>query len=250
MSLKEAADIFYLGSNLEWLEYQTKIREEAKGEESIVYYLEATENFLKSYKYTHPCCLKGIRHWKKKLNKYKLGEKISVNDAVELSKAASHWKEHFTSYLVAHYFWEVNPKGFTDPHTLLKEPATFFEKRANWKKLSQTAKYDLSDAFRSLCFELPTPAAFMLWRACEDTLRRYHVKKLNTQLKGFLDWYRITRDLEASGRIPGHIIDTLDLIRNNYRNPVAHPDERYTQKQTERLLHYAIDLLESMLNDM
>jgi len=250
MPIKDANHIFCIGSNLEWFENQTSIRADAKGEDSILHYLKETEILFKAFGYKHPCCLERINLWKKRLSRYKIGEKIKINDAHDLAEDAEHWKDHFEEDLDLSYYWEIDPKGFTNPHFLLKEPRKFFEKLSNWSKITKLAQNDIKNACRCLCFELPTPAAFMFWRASEDTLRHYYKKKTKTLISGFIDWNKITRKLEKTGKVPQHIIDALDLIRNNYRNPVAHPDVTYAQKQTERLMHYAFGLIESMLNDI
>jgi hypothetical protein len=126
--------------------------------------------------------------------------------------------------------------------------ASFFDKKKYWNNLSKVARYDLDEACLCLAFEQPTAAAFLITRATEDVLRKLYSANIEKPPKGFLDWGLITKQLE--GKVDNELIESLDYLRNNFRNPVAHPDKIYEQKESERLFHAAINVIQKMIDAM
>lgn len=112
---------------------------------------------------------------------------------------------------------------------------------------------DFEEACRSVAFGLPTAAAFHLMRCVEGALRHSYqsVVRRNRLPKHKMMWYAMTRALEARqrGSIPQELVDTLDRIRVQHRNPTQHPDKVYDLDQAQDLLGLSIDALNRMVND-
>ncbi|MBW1977910.1 MAG: hypothetical protein JRI79_08065 [Deltaproteobacteria bacterium] len=249
MPERYALTIISVGGNLQWLASQDQILAKAKGDRQITECLKDVKEFLQEIEFKEEWVFNELDAWIKKLSRYKSGKIIDKKDADQLSYDASTWLREVLEYLSNLYYWEVKPDGVFDVGKLVEEEtATFFKKKTYWRKLSKATKHDLDEACFSLAFELPTAAAFLIMRATEDVLRKLYFIKTKKTLKGFIKWASITREL--TGKVDNLLIDNLDHLRRNYRNPVSHPEKTYEQKESERLLQAAIGVIEQMIDEM
>ena len=109
-------------------------------------------------------------------------------------------------------------------------------------KLSIIAKKDFSEAGKCLAFERPTAAAFHILRATEDAVKNYYLKKIKKKdrIKELL-WGPMIIQLRAKKNIPKALLDSLDNIRSNFRNPTLHPELIYTMDEAQDLFSVCID---------
>lgn len=132
----------------------------------------------------------------------------------------------------------------SDPSKLLK-PGAF-------SKLEDIAKGDLGSAGKCILFGEATAAAFHLLRATESVLTSYyhHHRKQKRLQKPM--WGPMTDQLRAkkSNKPPKTLLDTLDMIRNSYRNPTQHPTATYEIDGAQDLMGVCLDAIGKMTDEL
>jgi hypothetical protein len=109
---------------------------------------------------------------------------------------------------------------------LVEHPDSLFAPET-FGKLPRIAQIDVREAGKCIGFGLPTAGAFHLLRATEDSLRSYYgtfVKRGNIQKA---TWGHLVEILRAKKRNPKPsetLLNHLDHIRKNFRNPTDHPE--------------------------
>jgi hypothetical protein len=113
-----------------------------------------------------------------------------------------------------------------------------------FEALDELTRYDIEEAGRCVAFERPTAAAFHLMRATEATLRRLYCAKVKRGRKKPLLWGSMVDHLrQRSDSPPRPLLDGLDNIRHNFRNPTQHPDAIYDIQEAQDLLALALDAI-------
>lgn len=120
-----------------------------------------------------------------------------------------------------------------------------------FRALSDAARLDLEQAARCIAYEVPTAAAFHLMRGTEAVLRDYYCaivkhKRLRNPMWGQMVAQLRTRKTRPS---PPALLDHLDSIRVNFRNPTQHPDAIYDIHEVQTLWSLCIDVIERMVRD-
>jgi hypothetical protein len=110
--------------------------------------------------------------------------------------------------------------------------------------LDELTKNDLEDAFHCIFQLLPTPAAMICFRATENIIRKYYTKITGKSAHG-RKWRTLLDELEEDQRINRATISYLDYLRDK-RNEAEHPDKRFTQEESERVLLHVKGLLEEL----
>ncbi len=115
-------------------------------------------------------------------------------------------------------------------------------------QLSEIAKYDVKEAGMCIAFERTTAAAFHILRATEDVLRNFYCYIIKRKRTAKLNWGNITSHLATKKKkgLNG-IIKNLDYIRENFRNPTAHPEVRYDIEEAQSLFNLCIDIMSIMI---
>lgn len=116
-------------------------------------------------------------------------------------------------------------------------------------RLPDLAKFDFEEGGKSLAYELPTAAAFHILRGTEATLRDFycHTVKRNRITEPRM-WAGIVRDLRSKKNAPPELLlDNLDSLRSNFRNPTQHPEKTYDLDEAQDLLALAIDSINRMI---
>lgn len=109
-----------------------------------------------------------------------------------------------------------------------------------WSYIPESAKTDIVEGGKALLFGLPTCASFMFIRALEDCIRKL-CKQLGSsennimfgQGIGMIEKEHEKFSLEK--REFDRQISLLKYIKDEFRNPSAHPDKSFTQKEAEQL---------------
>lgn len=117
-----------------------------------------------------------------------------------------------------------------------------------YKALSTLARADVRDACHCLLFGQATACAFHILRATEDTLRQYYyAKKKAKRLKNPM-WGPMVSELRTLQRknIPEGFLNSLDHIRQTYRNPTQHPEARYDLQSAQDVFGLCIDVINQM----
>jgi len=145
----------------------------------------------------------------------------------------------------------VSPKRWA-VDTLLKEPSSLFAKDV-FVEISEMVRYDFQEACRCLAFERSTAAAFHVLRGTEAMLRDYYCsvvkQKRLTEKKRM--WYPMVEQMrKRRSPPPSEILDTLDQIRQNYRNPTQHPEAIYDIDRAQDLIGICIPVINQMAREM
>lgn len=137
----------------------------------------------------------------------------------------------------------VTPKRF-DVASLLQAPRSLLA-NGTWGKLTETAQRDFADATRCIAMNLSTAAAFHLMRSAEECLKQlyFHYVK-NGRLEKPMWGAMVDKLRQKNKPKPSvEILDHLDIIRKNYRNPTQHPQKFYTIDEAQDLLNSTIVVL-------
>jgi hypothetical protein len=171
-----------------------------------------------------------LREWENRPPDYTLDK----YDVTELNKICKNIEEIILSECRDKIVFKVLDKRI-DPQKLLFKPPSLLPQEV-YSKLPQIAQYDFSQACQCIAFDLPTAAAFHLMRCIEGSLRKYYTNLTGNDAKGLV-WGGIIKQLHSltSNQPPKEVLDVLDNIRDNYRNPTQHPDAVYDIEQVQTL---------------
>lgn len=129
-----------------------------------------------------------------------------------------------------------NPQGLLAPNVYDRLPGVCFQ--------------DFNAACRAIAFELPTAAAFLLLRCTEGTLRHYYTCNVKTRRlrSDQMMWGPMLGQLrEKRSKAPPELLDTLDRIRVNFRNPTNHPQKIYEIQEVQDLFGLCVDAINRMV---
>lgn len=118
-----------------------------------------------------------------------------------------------------------------------------------FEKLPDLATFDFVEGGKALAYELPTAAAFHFLRGTEAVLREFysHVVRRN-RIKEPRMWAAMVSDMREKRNAPAKIVlDNLDSLRTNFRNPTQHPEKVYDLDEAQDLLALAIDSINRMI---
>lgn len=117
--------------------------------------------------------------------------------------------------------------------------------------LDQAAIAEIDEAGRCLAFERPTAAGFHILRAVELAIRLYLqsiagfvMPPLNRQNWG--EFIKLLKDNSAAKET----VDSLQNIKDNYRNPLMHPMDTLELRQAISLFCVCQGMIESLVADM
>lgn len=144
----------------------------------------------------------------------------------------------------------VTPKRFNES-MLLYFPGRLLAQGV-WDKMSKTAQDDFSNSTKCIAFNSSTAAAFHLMRCVEEMLKvlyLYYVKQ--KRLKKPM-WGSMVQQLQSKNnpKPSAALLETLDMIRRNFRNPTQHPDKFYNIDEAQDLLHNSIVLVNMIASEI
>jgi hypothetical protein len=127
-----------------------------------------------------------------------------------------------------------------------------------WQFIPETARADIEEGGKALLFNLPTSASFMFLRAIEDCLRKLcGALDPNSSGKMFGEALLFLESHKAKINMPDKDFDRqvklLAYIKDEFRNPSAHPDKHFSQREAEQLFQFvnvAIDKLSAMFGSV
>ena len=147
-------------------------------------------------------------------------------------------------YLVTEKRLDVD-KLLNAPHLLLADRA--------FLSLPAISARDFSLGCKAIAFELPTAAAFHLLRCVEGALGNYYqcAIKRNRLPDKHKMWGPMIDQLRSkkTNKVPVELLDTLDRIRVNFRNPTNHPEKEYDTDEAQDLFGLCVDALNRLVKD-
>ena len=120
-----------------------------------------------------------------------------------------------------------------------------------FEALPDISKYDFMEAGKCIAFERATAAAFYTMRGTEGVLRHYYCSIIKRGRVAKLMWYDMVQHLRKRRDAPPKaLLDNLDNIRLNFRNPTQHPEARYDMDEAQDLLSLSIDAINRIYKDL
>jgi hypothetical protein len=105
---------------------------------------------------------------------------------------------------------------------------------------------DLREAARCMAFEVNTAAGFHTIRATEAVIRAYYREVVGSLPKPKdRNWGAYIKILRGMGADP-RVVGFLDHIRDAYRNPITHPEQRLTSTEAQVLLSLCVSAIIQM----
>ncbi len=145
--------------------------------------------------------------------------------------------------------YHVWPKRAYNIEALVSEGETLFslEVRSNF---THDEKYNIREAGKCLAFEIPTAAAFHIFRCAESVLRRYYETVVGKLPKPKMrNWGVYINNLHKCGA-DEKIVTILQQIKDMHRNPVIHPETRLDNDESLSLVGIVESAIGAMVRDM
>jgi hypothetical protein len=139
----------------------------------------------------------------------------------------------------------VSPFGTHNTSVLLSQGRLEIPKSLH-DALPEETLADFDQAGKCLLFGTSTAAAFHLLRATDAVIRSYY--RIVTGIEPavtFRNWGAYIKRLRECKAEP-KIIDFLDHIRENYRNPILHPDVNVTTEEAQVLFGVCVSSIVQM----
>ena len=178
-------------------------------------------------------------------------EKLTAEQADALSTAMTTSRTTLEVEAREKKAFVVSPKRWA-VDTLLKEPSSLFANNV-FGEIGEIARYDFQEACRCLAFERSTAAAFHMLRGTEAVLGEYYcsvVKRERLPAKRRM-WFAMVEQMrERRNSPPAEILDTLDQIRSNYRNPTQHAEAIYDIDGAQDLVGICVPAINKMVQEM
>ncbi|MGJ5036612.1 hypothetical protein ACQR13_21100 [Bradyrhizobium sp. HKCCYLRH3059] len=143
----------------------------------------------------------------------------------------------------------VSQKGSFDTLSLLDEPWKLFPMEL-WIKVPE-ARFDVIEAGKALCYELPTACGMHVFRALETVLRRYYTEatggKPQPKVRNIAVYINAMRQ---AGKGDPKVLGVLDHLSNLHRNPLMHPDAALTIDEAISIVGMAHSAMTAMLRHL
>jgi hypothetical protein len=120
--------------------------------------------------------------------------------------------------------YAIAQKGaYSTPELIANADVMFPQSIRN--KIPARAIADIKEAGKCLAFETPTAAAFHIIRALESLIVLYYQKIIGSNpVDKRRNWGVYIKVLRKAPNSDPKILDFLEHIKNNYRNPISHPE--------------------------
>lgn len=232
--------------------YQARVGWSIHGKGHIIHNIENLLLALRDLNFRVTLAASGdLRRFAEALRKYPQDAKLSLDDLRVLSRTMDridHTMRAEARTLNAYVLTETR----FDAAKLVDSPEQFLSQET-FPKLPRIARLDIKEAGKCIAFDVPTAGAFHLLRATEDTLRSYYrlyIKRGNIEKA---NWgYLVTqlRDKKRKPKPNETLINHLDHIRRNFRNPTDHPSMVYDIDGVQDLFSLVVDALNRMATEL
>lgn len=185
----------------------------------------------------------------KKAKNLPVDAKVDERTGADVAEWVNALDKTLDAELQLRHAFIITPKRFSLEH-LLDSPSGLLGGDV-FSLLPPVSRSDFSDACRCIAYGCPTAAAFHLMRATEGTLRFYYSQVVKRGRVKSLMWGPMIDHLKKRRDCPCRpLVDHLDHIRVNFRNPTQHPDARYDLDSVQDLLAVSIDAINRMVRDL
>ena len=172
---------------------------------------------------------------------------ITKDERTRLLRAARTARDTLVAEAAGKVAFIASDKRYT-VEKLLEDIASLMSEGV-FDELPELARHDFMEGGRALAFELPTAAAFHFLRGTEAVLRDFYCQVVKRErLKEPRMWGPMVAHMRGRKKPPPELLlNNLDSLRHNFRNPTQHPDKVYEVDETQDLLALAIDSINRMV---
>lgn len=181
----------------------------------------------------------------KELKQLPADEIVKENVILKIRQKAEDLENTLTAEAEGKVVYVVTEKRI-DTEKLLNRPFALLANNV-WFSLPVISARDFNVGCRAIAFELPTAGAFSLLRCVEGALKHLYfcnIKRNRLPEKEQM-WGPMIKQLrdKKSDKPPIELLDTLDRIRVNFRNPTDHPKKEYDLDEAQDLFGLCVDAL-------
>lgn len=117
-----------------------------------------------------------------------------------------------------------------------------------FEALPEVAQKDMQEAGKCLALHRATAAAFHTLRATESMIKKTYLHYIRRNRLKKPMWFGMVEALRKKSRNKpsGELLDQLDIIRENYRNPTQHPEKIYDIEEAQDLFGNCVSALNLM----
>jgi hypothetical protein len=196
------------------------------------------------FKITKKAAVKLKKYFEEHIDVLDSSERVGSERAKRIKSMANDVRLTFDAEAKC-IFAHVLSEGRFGSEDLLENAWKFFaDGVAN--RIEDIAISDIEEACKCIALQRPTAAAFHLMRATESVLRTYYCEVVKRG-RGSLMWAPIVAHLRTRPRQTDvALLDHLDSIRRNFRNPTQHPEKKYDMSEVQDLFGVCIDVVNRM----
>ena len=172
---------------------------------------------------------------------------IPGHSAYYLHEAVTKLEAVLSSEVQALDIYIVEQKGTNSTPDMIERAEIMFPESIR-NDFPIIATLDWREAGRCLVLDAPTAAGFHILRAVEAVMAEYYHHIVNKPMPTRMrNWGIYIKKLRASGKADPKITEFLDHIRENYRNPVSHPEVVLSADEAEALFGAAGSCIRQMV---
>lgn len=168
-----------------------------------------------------------LKMFTEELKKTDKDHELTNQEAEKLSRIMTDLRKTLIAEAEGNVAFIVTNKR-VDVNKLLSDVPALMAKNV-YNLIPKIAQYDFRESGKCLAFERSTAAAFHLLRGTEAVLRHFYCSIVKRKRVKPLLWGNMIGHLRnrKTNRPSTTLLDNLDNIRNNYRNPTQHPEAIY-----------------------
>ncbi len=190
-----------------------------------------------------------LRQLRSEMEQIPEGTKVDAILANRVREAVNAVDRTLDAELGQRTAYVLTPKRF-DLKNLTRNPDALLGKDV-FQSIPGIARSDFRMGCLCIAFALPTAAAFHLMRATEAVLCHYFTSIVKRGRPRQLLWADMVDRLRKRRKAPPKpLLDGLDNIRHNFRNPTQHPEAGYDMDEAQDLLSVCIDAINRLIRDL
>jgi len=235
-----------LGSNLEYLR-MVEIGTSVHGENYILYNINTLIDFIEESDFTvTKQAITILKQFKEKLEKTSKDHSLEKSEKEELYKIMEKLTFVVNAESTTKYAFFISEKRIDVNKLLFKIESLFAENVFDF--LLSDIQYDFKESGKCIAFGRSTASAFHILRGLEGLIR-YVLKNLSPDTDtSQMNWSPLITHLKSLS-IPELriVLDNLDRIRANYRNPTNHPEKIYDIEEAQDLFNICVGVVNDIM---
>jgi hypothetical protein len=167
-----------------------------------------------------------------------------------IREAAKEFEAVLAAELATYDTYHVSQKGsFSTPDLI--DRADIMLPEGIRTHLSDNAIEDFRQAGRCLAFNLGTAASFHIARSAEEVIRSYYALVIGkVPTVKMRSWGTYHKNLSKNAKSSKKVLGWLEHIKDEYRNPVLHPDEKVSPEAALVFINACSSLIIMMVTEM